>query len=134
MESEITIFLILGTPFVAVVGGVIAVLLRIHGQQRLLELAQRERIAAIEKGLDLSQLPPAPVCTHQRSGMRTAQGLTIGGLLTLALGIGLSVMLILLPMHDGGDAWPIGIVPAVLGLALLASARLVRRGIDREKA
>ena len=136
MDSVLATLLILGTPAMAVAGGILAGILKMRGQQRLVELAQRERILAIEKGLDLSQLTPliAPgdpnALTPRQVALRKAQGLMIGGVLTLALGIGLSTTMLLLPAHDGRDAWSIGIVPALLGIALLISGRIVRSGIE----
>jgi hypothetical protein len=132
VENELAILFILGTPALAVVGGIVAGIMRMRGQQRLLELAQRERIAAIEKGLDLSQLAPISIPSARHATLRKAQGLTIGGLVTLAIGIGLPLTLILMPASDGREAWPIGFVPAFLGIALLLSARVVRRGLDEE--
>lgn len=113
MDSVLTVLLILGTPAVAIIGGIVAGILKMRGQQRLIELA-------IERGLDLSQLP------LQKSGGGKVQGLMIGGVLTLALGIGLSATLLLMPSHDGGDAWPVGLVPICMGIALLISARIAR--------
>lgn len=132
MANELTILLILGTPALAIVGGIVAAILKMLGQQRLMELAQRERIAAIEKGLDVTQLPPIALPSPRRTALRKVQGMTIGGLLTLAIGIGLGITLLLMPANDGGEAWPIGFVPAFLGIALLLSARVVRRGLDEE--
>lgn len=135
MDSVLATLLILGTPAVAIVGGILAGILRMRGQQRLLELAQRERLAAIERGVDVTKLAPlvvpnANVLTPAKSARRKAQGMTIGGLLTLALGLGLLLTLKLMPAHDGGDAWPIGFVPVFMGIALLLSARIVRRGAE----
>lgn len=136
LRNLIAIILIMGTPAAAILGGILAAILRTRGQHRLIELAQRERIAAIERGLDISQLPPMwpgnadSVLSARQVGLRKAQGLTIGGLLTFALGLGLIFTLLLLPFHDGGDAWSIGFVPIFMGIALLLSARIVRRGLD----
>lgn len=135
MDSVLATLLILGTPAVAIVGGILAGILRMRGQQRLLELAQRERLAAIERGVDVTKLAPlvvpnANVLTPAESARRKAQGMTVGGLLTLALGLGLSFTLVLMPTNDGRDAWPIGFVPVFMGIALLLSARIVRRGAE----
>ena len=131
MDSVLAVLLILGTPAVAIVGGIIAGILKMRGQQRLLELAQRERIAAIERGLDITQLPryDAPISSRQ-SRLRRVPGLMIGGVLTLALGVGVSLTLLLMPIHDGREAWPIGFVPIFMGIALMISARIARNGLD----
>jgi hypothetical protein len=132
MTNELAVLFLFGTPCLAIIGGIAAAILKTRGQQRLMDLAQRERIAAIERGLDLAQLPPYPAAavSPRAAALRRAQGLTIGGVLSLAIGIGLSLTMLLLPEHDGREAWPIGFVPVCVGLALLICARVVRRGAD----
>ncbi|HXK12046.1 MAG TPA: DUF6249 domain-containing protein [Vicinamibacteria bacterium] len=133
--------MILAIPIVAIMGGILAGILKTRGQQRLLELAQRERIAAIEKGIDPSRLPPLPVIgddlapaylTPRQADLRRAQGLLIGGLVLLAIGLGLSTMLVLLPDPDARRAWAAGLIPSFIGLALIASSAIVRREAPAE--
>lgn len=136
-DSVIATILILGTPAAAVVGGIVAGILRMLGRQRLIELALRERIAAIERGIDVRLLPPLPLpienAQSQRDSVRRkAQGFQIGGLLTLGIGLGLIFMLSFLPHGQGRDAWGIGFVPTFLGIALLLCARVVRASADEE--
>lgn len=135
MNNAIAITLIFGTPFVALVGGILASILRVRGEHRLMELAQRERLAAIEKGIDISNWTPITLSgrgmySARELGLRRVQGLIIGGIVAIGLGTGIAVMLRLMPWGDGRDAWPVGILPAFLGIALLLSARIVRRGLD----
>ena len=59
--EELLPLVALAIPILAVTGGIIAGIVRAVGQQRLIELAHRERIAAIERGIDPSKLPPLPV-------------------------------------------------------------------------
>jgi hypothetical protein len=90
VKNILAVLFILGTPCLAVIGGIVAGILRMRGQQRLVELAQRERIAALEKGLDVSQLTLpigyAAAFSPSQAARRRAQGLMIGGLLIIALG------------------------------------------------
>ncbi|HUL75985.1 MAG TPA: DUF6249 domain-containing protein [Vicinamibacteria bacterium] len=125
----------------AIIGGIIAGIMKTRGQQRLIELAQRERIAAIEKGLDPARLPPLPVIgddltpaylTLRQADLRRAQGLLIGGLVLLAVGLGLSAMLVFLPEPDANRAWAAGLIPIFIGLALLVSSVIVRKGAPPE--
>ena len=130
----------LAIPIVAIVGGITAGIVRTLGRQRLIELAQRERIAAIERGLDPAKLAPLPVTALDDEpetmymspfdrDRRRAQGLMIGGIVTMAVGV--SLMAFLNFMDDHGNAWAVGIIPATVGAALLLSSFLVRpRGSD----
>jgi hypothetical protein len=108
-------------PIVAIVGGISAGIMRMVLKQRVLEMAQRERIAAIEKGLDISQLPPLPSLSDdddnsplymspRQAALRRSRGLMIGGLVTLAAGIGVALMLGI--NHDEtGNWWSVGLIP-----------------------
>ena len=125
----------LAIPIVAIVGGITAGIVRTLGRQRLIELAQRERIAAIERGVDPSKLAPLPVTalddepetwtmSQFERDRRRAQGLMIGGIVTLAVGAGLMAFLNI--MARDGNAWAAGIIPVTVGVALLLSSFLVR--------
>lgn len=138
-ETFIPLF-VFSIPIVAIVGGITAGIVRTLGQQRLMELAQRERIAAIERGIDVSKLPPMPVIGGgsgwEGSGIytsfadvsrRRAQGLMIGGFVCTFVGIALAIFLRF--GIDGEDArrvWVVGLIPAAVGIALLLSAMIVR--------
>jgi hypothetical protein len=124
--------LIFAVPIVAIIGGITAGIVRTLSQHRLQELAARERIAAIERGVDPSKLPPAPqivddasAYSYTRDPHRRYQGLMIGGLVTLSVGIGLAIMLGLLADTDR-NAWAVGLIPGFVGVALLLGAWLVK--------
>jgi len=139
--------MILVIPIVAIIGGITAGILKTRGQQRIIELAQRERIAAIEKGLDPAQLPPLPaiggdstamqrlaalVPTPRQAERHRAQGFLISGLILLAIGLGLSMMLLILPDAAEHRAWVAGLIPSFIGLALLVSSVVVSRGASAD--
>ena len=127
--------MIFAVPIVAIAGGITAGIVRTVSRHRLIELAQRERIAAIERGVDPSKLPPLPTVpdTFDRFGgmgelggynpLRRAQGLMVGGLVTLAVGVGLGVFLHLVADEPG--VWAVGAIPGAIGVALLLSALIV---------
>ena len=123
-------------PIVAIVGGIVHGIVQTMGKQKMIELAQRERIAAIERGVDISKLPPLPqfstgwgdsdnpYFTPQEQARRRSHGLMIGGLVTLAVGLSLCVFLSQIQKND--QTWLVGMIPASVGAALLLSAWLVR--------
>jgi hypothetical protein len=136
--------MVLAIPVLAIIGGITAGILKTRGQQRIVELAHRERLAAIERGIDPDQLPPIPVVendltailkamqrTPRQAALHQAQGFLITGVILLAAGLGLSVMLLLLS-PDADKAWAAGLMPIFIGLALLLSSVIVRRGAPRE--
>lgn len=126
--------LIFAIPIIAIVGGITAGIVRTLGRQRLVEMAQRERIAAIERGIDPSKLPPLPFADEDRGALggidsdrRRAQGLLVGGVVTTAAGVGLSLFFWYFRGSTGEPAlWSIGLIPCLIGVGLLLSAWLVR--------
>lgn len=127
-------FLIFSIPIIAIVGGITAGIIKSVGRQRLVEMAQRERIAAIERGIDPSKLPPLPALGDSDDGLyvsrnehdrRLRQGLLIGGVITTGVGMGLMVFLWTLIGADEG-VWAVGAIPLFVGVALLLSSWLVR--------
>jgi hypothetical protein len=126
-------------PIVAITGGLVMGIVRSLGRQRALELAQRERIACIERGIDPSKLPPINIGGQDAEGilafterngspLRRAQGLLIGGIVTLFAGLGIAVFLgLIMQGHSGEEAyvWAVGLIPAFVGIALLISAGIV---------
>src|SRR2546426_9891232 len=58
--SDFLPFFIFAIPIIAIVGGITAGIVRTIGPQRLMERAQRGRIAAIERGVDPAKPPPRP--------------------------------------------------------------------------
>ena len=124
-------------PIVAIVGGIAAGIVRMMQRQRAFEMIQRERIAAIERGLD-----PDKIASLQRPLMyddhgiytdpvmaaeRRRQGLVIGGIVTLFVGIAIAVFLRgVVSGEDGDRVWLVGLIPAAVGFALLLSSMLIR--------
>lgn len=134
--------MIFAIPIVAVAGGITAGIVRTISRHRLIELAQRERIAAIERGIDPTKLPPLPdlsggdedVATVYMSPrqvtLKRSRDLMTGGIVTLFAGIGIGVMLYFLGDARESNAWAVGTIPAFVGIALLLSSWLVRRAAN----
>ena len=126
-------FLVFAIPIIAIAGGITAGIIKSMGQQRLIELAQRERMLAIERGIDPARLPPLPMIgadgphvfrTYHEYALRRSQGLLIGGIVTLFAGIGVGLMIYY--ANDHHEGWAIGLVPLAVGIGLLLSAWLTR--------
>jgi hypothetical protein len=140
IDEEVFIpFLVFAIPILAIMGGVINALVRQIGQQRLLEMAQRERIAAIERGIDPSKLPSLPALVKDSdfvwlapgSARYRAQSLLIGGLVTSSVGAGLMAFLLLIRPDTDHAVWSVGIIPGFIGVAMLISSWLVWPRNDR---
>ncbi|HET9327092.1 MAG TPA: hypothetical protein VFQ05_09990 [Candidatus Eisenbacteria bacterium] len=126
-------FLVFSIPIIAIVGGITTGIIKTLGRQRLIELAQQERIAAIQRGIDVSKLPPLPNIGLDEDDLlglsgperdrRRAQGLLIAGIITLAVSAGLIAFFTL--MEPGKNLWAVGIIPGAAGVALLLSALIV---------
>lgn len=132
-DSEFFIpFLVFSMPILAIMGGVINGLVRQLGRQRLMEMAHRERIAAIERGIDPGKLPSLPALADESGAMwspfaarHRAQGLLIGGVITAAAGAGISTFLMLLRPDNERAVWAVGLIPMFVGVAMLISSWLV---------
>jgi len=131
LSEVVAPIVVFAIPIVAIVGGITAGIVRTISRHRLIELAQRERIAMIERGLDPSKLPPLPISADfgsplapGESARRRSQGLYIGGFVTLAVGISLGVFLYFVANEQG--VWAVGLMPAAVGLALIISGFLIR--------
>ena len=118
-------------PIIAIIGGITAGIIRTLGQQRLAELAHKERIAALERGMDPSKLPPSPLLEYEHgfgvgpyNAVRRVHGLLIGGLICVLGGITLGLFIYL--MDTEKNAWAVGLVPTGIGVALLLSSWLIR--------
>jgi hypothetical protein len=125
-------FLVFSIPILAITGGIISGVVKQVGRQRLIEMAQRERIAAIERGVDPSKLPSLPSLVDERAPLgevwgsrQRAQGLMVGGLITAAAGAGIMVFLMLLRPDRDHNVWAVGLIPMFVGVAMLISAALV---------
>jgi hypothetical protein len=119
----------------AIVGGITSGIIRSFQRQRMVELAQRERIALIERGVDPEKLPA--LSTHALSlalgngladeriqAERRKQGLVIAGLVFTFFGLGLATLLS--QVVHGEPVFAVGAIPLSIGLALLLGSRVVK--------
>ncbi len=134
VEEIVLPILILSIPLAAVIGSFIHGILKSLGQQRFLELAQRERMMAIERGIPPENLPPLRTShstgdvglTFEQQQLRRSQGLMIGGLISVAVGAGMVAFLMQIPDAARQNAWAVGFVPMFVGFACIIAAWIVR--------
>ena len=137
--------MIFAIPIVAIIGGITAGVVKTISEGRIVENAQRERIAAIQAGIDPSKLPPLPPrpTTDAEAGAvaaaytggssagtdyllrRRANSLLIGGIVVLCSGIGISLFLYFVG-DEAGNAWAVGLIPGFVGVGLLLAWFLTR--------
>ncbi len=118
----------LAIPIIAIVGGISVAIVRLLTQARLEELARRERIAAIERGIPPEKLPPLAGPSHEfyplgDSRLRRAHSLLIGGLILVACGIGIGIMM--MTFDSDKSRGVVGLLPMLVGVALLVSSTIV---------
>ena len=123
--------MVFAIPIVAIAGGILASVVKTISAHRLMEAALRERMALIARGVDPSRIPPAslegslaglwPLAEFARF---RAQGLLIGGFVTLAAGAALGVFLLLVDSWSDGS-WSVALIPVSIGVALIASGLIV---------
>lgn len=91
--------------------------LRQKERQRRLEVIHQERLAAMDKGIPLPELPlEAP---QHRAPMDPREYL-IHGLVWLGLGLGTMGAFLLFPIHfNGASAWPLPLPLVMLGGGLV---------------
>lgn len=113
-------------PICGIVGGVAVALLWLATEHKrrsqLLEQSHRERMSAIERGVDVPPLPPELFEPEDRADNLDARARSLRRGLTYLLG-GLAVAGALAVNRDiESAAW--GLVPAAIGLAHLIFARI----------
>ncbi len=126
-------FLVFSIPIIAIIGGITAGLVKTLARQRLVELAQQERIAAIQRGMDVSKLPPLPSLGVDEDDVlglssfdrdrRRAQGLLIGGIVVTAVSLGMVGFFTII--QPDSSTWAVSLIPGAVGVALLLCAWIV---------
>jgi hypothetical protein len=98
---------------------VVALAMKNQERERWHETARR----ALEKGVPVPNMPqPAPPLHFQGSRHRQRMGLITGGLVNVAIGIG--VYLGLSAIEDAREARLFGLIPSFIGVALILGAAI----------
>jgi len=123
--------LFLVIPIIAIIGGITKGIMKTNAQHRMVELAHRERLAALEHGIDPAKLAPLeipveeePSLSFEQRQLRRSHGLLIGGLI-MALG-GIAFAGFLAGVAPNATVWPLGFVFAAVGIALLIGSFVIR--------
>jgi Domain of unknown function (DUF6249) len=116
--------LALSIPIIAIVMGIGIAMLRTwldyKKKKELFELHHRERMAAIDKGIEL---PPLPVELLAGPQERYPNDPLKTGLVWTLIGVAVSVALFL----AGRDQWAWGLIPAAVGVANLIYFAITRK-------
>lgn len=107
-----------GIIVTALAAAVVAYLYFKHVERkRRLEIVHNERLAAMEKGIPLPELPLDPPSLTKPSDSRAP---LIHGIAWLALGIGgMAALLLVGPVPDGPALWPLPLPMVTLGGGLV---------------
>jgi uncharacterized protein DUF6249 len=112
-------------PIVAIVMGVGAGIVAIWSEHRrkaqLLEQNHRERMQAIEKGLELPPLPPNLVSGGNGPATASAAKSLRSGIMLVLVGV---ILYIALGESGGHDAALFGLIPSAVGIANLVYAAI----------
>jgi peptidoglycan/LPS O-acetylase OafA/YrhL len=112
--------------FMGVSIGMLSLYLQFRRKRDMFQLYHTERMAAIEKGIELPPLPPQFFQDTHRTELAPVRHRR-AGLILLFLGIALSVAL----WGTGVPAYLWGLVPAAIGLALLVASVLETRDLEK---
>lgn len=97
------------------------------------ELLHRERMIAMEKGM--TEILEKSVTSEVARSSRDSNGMLVGGIITLGVGVGLSLFLrIAVDGEDRSQAVAVGLIPIFVGLSLIIAWLITRRlGRDARK-
>ena len=112
-------------PLLSIMGGVLIAITAIIMSGRKKELKHKERITAMEKGIELPSESPKPVPKPKFQGTRR------GGLVMTLIGLSLTIAIWTVAGADGG-VW--GLIPLAIGVGLLIAGNLERKEYERERS
>jgi uncharacterized membrane protein YedE/YeeE len=140
----VTIFA-MSIPVVAIVGGITAGIVKTLSRQKMLELAQKERILALERGMDPEKLPaielpeglrPKGGPTFEQRQFRRSNVLMIWGMIISAFGLAMFLGL----AFAKEEGWPFMLIFVFVGIAFMLGSRVgrptreeIERSLERER-
>lgn len=130
MDHNVVGVLTMLIPIVAIIMGVgigmVSLYLDFRRKRDIFQLYHTERMAAIDKGIELPPLPPELIQDTRRPELAPSRHRR-SGLILLFLGIAISIAL----WGTGVPAYWWGLLPAAIGLALLLSSVLEARDLEK---
>jgi hypothetical protein len=114
-------------PIVAILGTFAIVIVAIVVEGRKKDLAHKERLFALEKGLPLPELPEKkekPVYATRRAW----------GLVWFGLGLAVTIGLATNPESSEVNAWAWGLIPTFIGAGLLIAAVLDKKEWEQRRS
>ncbi|HEV2436814.1 MAG TPA: DUF6249 domain-containing protein [Verrucomicrobiae bacterium] len=140
LRPDVLIFMV---PIVAIVMGIgigmLAIFLNYLKRKEMFALYHQERMAAIDKGIDLPPLPEDFFHEEVRTPRRSSHGTLLGGLIMLFIGLTLYVALhFTVPRTDtGGDGALYALIPTGVGVACLiyyfTVGRKIAQAVEEER-
>ncbi|WP_079432623.1 DUF6249 domain-containing protein [Zoogloea sp. LCSB751] len=128
-SSELVSILRASVPLATIVLSIgiamLGTMLHYRRRTRIAELIHTERMAAIERGIEPSPLPPELLNGGGRRAAMTPADYLRRGLLLLFIGIAVAIALLVSSRHPERAVW--GLVPAAAGAAYLLMYRLDAR-------
>ena len=129
MHELLPLFIL--APLMLVLGGILLGFVRASHNFKLRQLAYKERIAAIERGVEFSQLPAVlgsvdlgALTADRAAGDPSAFWFTFG-IMAIFVGVGVAVFLAFMAPHD--QAWLVGIVPVFSGFGSIVCGRFLQK-------
>ena len=129
MELEFVIIIVVFSVIAS--GGVLVILASLWHRARLLEMAHRERLAMIERGLAPSELPPLTDRNSQVRRSARSSRLLSAGIVIVGLGLAIA-FLIGFASSEPEIAVGVGGAIVVLGISLIVTAIVVRGAMGPE--
>jgi heme/copper-type cytochrome/quinol oxidase subunit 3 len=108
-------------PILVIFAGMLATYLNYRKRREMFALYHQERMAAIEKGIELPPLPDDSFREERKPSRRSSHGTLLVGLILLFIGLTLYLSLYFTGTRteEGGNGAPFALIPAGIGVAFL---------------
>lgn len=115
-----------GWPFLVAIAAmavpIVAIITNFFQRQHLLRAWHHQRMAAIEKGIELPTIPPELSAAFSEGSCESAkkpEHYLLTGLILIAVGAGVVVLLHMMRHMTGIDFAAVGVIPGLIGVAFV---------------